>query len=63
VPAFAVRLLFGRMGEELLPASRRVEPARMIGSGFSCRHLKLQGALEAMPEHRRTSGRGRIVCE
>jgi len=34
MPAFAVRMLFGEMGEELLLASTRVIPARLLASGF-----------------------------
>ena len=45
LPAFAVKLLFGEMGEELLLSSQRVEPARLIGSGFSFRYPGLEEAL------------------
>ncbi len=48
VPAFAVRTLFGQMGEELLLASQRVEPARLVAAGFSFKHPELRGALEAV---------------
>jgi uncharacterized protein (TIGR01777 family) len=48
VPAFAVRLLFGEMGQELLLASTRVEPSRLIRSGYTFRHAKLEGALRAV---------------
>ena len=41
VPAFAVRLMFGEMGEDLLLASARVEPARLAGSGY---RIPLSGA-------------------
>ncbi len=46
VPAFAVRLMFGEMGEELLLASQRVEPAAALASGFRFAHPQLRGALE-----------------
>ncbi|HEY7679638.1 MAG TPA: TIGR01777 family oxidoreductase [Terriglobia bacterium] len=45
LPAFVVRLAFGQMGEELLLASQRVEPARLRSSGFSFRFPDLETAL------------------
>ncbi len=45
MPAFAARLAFGEMGQELLLASQRVEPARLIASGYSFRFPVLGGAL------------------
>jgi uncharacterized protein len=45
MPAFAVRLMFGEMGEDLLLASARVEPARLAGSGYVFRYPVLEGAL------------------
>lgn len=45
LPAFAVRLAFGQMGEEVLLASQRVEPARLKATGFSFRYPDLEGAL------------------
>jgi hypothetical protein len=35
VPAFAVRLIFGEMGDALLLSSQRVEPRRLLDSGFT----------------------------
>ncbi len=46
LPAFAVRLLFGEMGEELLLASARVLPEKLIEAGFEFCHPHLQNALE-----------------
>lgn len=34
MPAFAARLVFGQMGEELLLGSQRVEPAKLVASGY-----------------------------
>jgi hypothetical protein len=48
VPSFVVKTLFGQMGEELLLASQRVEPASLIANGFSFRYPELNGALEAV---------------
>jgi uncharacterized protein len=46
VPAFAVRLAFGEMGEELLLASQRVEPTKLIASGYPFRFRDLKASLE-----------------
>ena len=45
VPAAALRLLLGEMGEELLLASTRVKPARLLDSGFDFRYADLESAL------------------
>jgi uncharacterized protein (TIGR01777 family) len=45
VPAFALRLLFGEMGEALLLASARLEPARLLSSGFEFQYPELEAAL------------------
>ena len=45
VPAFAVRLLFGELAEALLLASTRVEPAKLLASGYSFGFRELEGAL------------------
>lgn len=44
-PAFALRLLLGEMADELLLASARGEPARLLASGFAFRYPTLEGAL------------------
>jgi uncharacterized protein len=46
MPAFAVRLVFGEMGEELFLASQRVEPAKLAASGYHFKHPELHKALE-----------------
>jgi NAD dependent epimerase/dehydratase family enzyme len=48
VPAFGLRALFGAMADELLLASARVVPSRLIESGYLFRHPNLQGALESI---------------
>ncbi len=48
VPAFAARLAFGEMADELLLASQRVEPAKLMESGYRFRHSGLRLALEAI---------------
>ena len=45
VPAFAARLLFGELAEALLLASTRVEPAKLLASGYSFRFRELEGTL------------------
>ena len=45
LPAFAARLMFGEMADELLLASARVQPAKLLASGFSFRYPELESAL------------------
>jgi uncharacterized protein (TIGR01777 family) len=45
LPAFAARLAFGEVADELLLASQRVEPVRLMASGYSFRLPDLEGAL------------------
>jgi uncharacterized protein (TIGR01777 family) len=45
LPAFAVKTVFGQMGEELLLFSQRVEPSRLTASGYKFRYPELEGAL------------------
>jgi uncharacterized protein (TIGR01777 family) len=45
VPAAAARLAFGKMAEDLLLASMRVLPERLVASGFEFRYPRLDGAL------------------
>jgi uncharacterized protein (TIGR01777 family) len=46
MPAFAVRLVFGQMGDELFLASQRVEPAKLTASGYQFKHPELRKALQ-----------------
>jgi uncharacterized protein len=46
MPAFAARLVFGQMGEELLLGSQRVEPAKLVASGYFFQKRDLKKALE-----------------
>jgi uncharacterized protein (TIGR01777 family) len=48
MPAIAARLLLGEMAEELLLASIRVEPARLLATGYKFRHPDLEGALRQL---------------
>ena len=45
VPAFAIGLILGEMGRELLLASARVEPRCLLASGFNFRFPDLETAL------------------
>jgi NAD dependent epimerase/dehydratase family enzyme len=44
--AFLVRLVMGEMGEEFLLASRRIQPAKLLGAGYAFRFPELEGALK-----------------
>ena len=48
MPAFAARLVFGQMGDELLLASQRVEPAKLVASGYVFQKPELRPALLAI---------------
>lgn len=45
MPAFAARLAFGEMADELLLGSTRVQPARLLASGFPFAYPHLEDAL------------------
>lgn len=45
MPAFAVRLMFGEVADELLLASQRVKPARLLDGNYPFRFPDLEGAL------------------
>jgi uncharacterized protein len=45
VPEFAVRLALGEMAHELVFASARVVPARLLTSGYDFTHATLEAAL------------------
>jgi uncharacterized protein (TIGR01777 family) len=45
LPAFAARIALGEMADELLLASARVEPAKLLASRFGFRHKDLETAL------------------
>ena len=46
MPAFAVRIIFGEMGEELFLGSQRVAPAKLLASGYQFQHPDLKNALQ-----------------
>ncbi len=45
IPAFALKMLAGEMAEELLLASIRVIPKKLLDNGFTFRHTDLETAL------------------
>lgn len=46
LPAFAVKLMFGAMGEAVLLESKHVIPERLVAEGFAFAHPDLREALE-----------------
>lgn len=48
MPAFVVKLLFGQMGEEILLGSQKVEPGKLISSGYPFRYRELRQSLEGL---------------
>jgi uncharacterized protein len=45
-PAFALKLIMGKMADEMLLSSQRVRPARLLEAGFEFEHPNLRAALE-----------------
>jgi uncharacterized protein (TIGR01777 family) len=48
LPAFVVKKILGEMGEELLLSSQKVEPAKLISSGYPFRYRDVQASLETL---------------
>ncbi len=48
MPAFAVRLIFGEMGDALLLSSQRVEPRRLLASGFTFQFPDFEDSLRRL---------------
>ncbi|MFN2576856.1 MAG: TIGR01777 family oxidoreductase [Pyrinomonadaceae bacterium] len=46
MPAFAVRLAFGEMADEMLLASQKVMPKKLTSAGFEFRYPDLEGAMK-----------------
>ncbi len=47
IPRFALNLLYGQMGEETLFYSQRLDPGKLLASGFEFRHADIDAGLEA----------------
>jgi NAD dependent epimerase/dehydratase family enzyme len=45
VPAFALRMVFGEEGADMLQTGQRVLPARLVSSGFRFQYGELETAL------------------
>jgi len=45
IPTFAIRLLYGEMGETLATVSQRVLPSRLLAAGFTFQHTTILAAL------------------
>ena len=50
VPVFAAKLAFGQMAEEVLLASQRVEPNKLVTSGYPFQYSDLRRALSSILE-------------
>ncbi|MGB8581060.1 MAG: TIGR01777 family oxidoreductase [Candidatus Sulfotelmatobacter sp.] len=48
LPAFAVKLAFGEMGEDLLLGSQKVEASKLISTGYPFRYRELRTSLESL---------------
>ena len=48
LPAFAARLALGEMANDLLLASTRVEPAKLLSSRFGFRNRELESSLREL---------------
>lgn len=48
MPAFAARLVFGQMADELLLASQHVEPSKLVASGYEFQFPQLRASLEGI---------------
>lgn len=55
MPAFAARLAFGPMADELLLSSQRVHPRALEESGYRFRHRRLADALDALLDRKENS--------
>jgi len=51
MPAFAARLAFGEMADEILLSGARVEPRALAASGFEFQHAQLEPALRYVLRH------------
>ena len=48
LPALAVKTVFGEMGEELLLAGQKVEPGKLVSSGYPFRYRELRASLQEL---------------
>jgi uncharacterized protein (TIGR01777 family) len=50
LPGFAVKMIFGEMGKEVLLGSQKAEASKLISSGYPFRYRELRSSLEALLE-------------
>ena len=48
LPSFAARLVLGELADDLLLSSARIEPARLLASGYKFKHQELESALREL---------------
>ena len=48
MPAFAARLAFGEMADEMLLASQKVIPKKLINAGFNFRYPELEPTMKEL---------------
>jgi len=53
IPAFALKIMFGEMAEELFLAGQRVYPRKLINAGFEFKYSELKKALESIEFERK----------
>jgi uncharacterized protein (TIGR01777 family) len=46
MPAFAARLMFGEMADELLLSSARIQPSKLLATGYAFRYPELEAGLQ-----------------
>lgn len=51
MPAFAARLAFGEMADEMLLASQKVMPKKLMSLGFAFKYPELEGAMRRYVSH------------
>jgi uncharacterized protein (TIGR01777 family) len=51
MPAFVAKTVFGEMGEELLLSGQKVEPGKLISSGYPFRYRELRASLQHLTAH------------
>ena len=53
IPAFALKIMFGEMADDLFLASQRVYPRKLIDAGFEFKYSELKKALESIKFERK----------
>jgi len=53
IPAFALKIMFGEMADELFLAGQRVYPRKLINAGFKFKYPELKKTLESIEFERK----------